>query len=662
MELGLLYLLSIAVGLLFVSAVTAASLGKRISASIYLFLNVCASLAIFGASLLGWYRQISWTLPLPLAIGGVPFAFHCDTLSSAFMLPLGLVALCCAYYCGDYFENQPPQFNLSRFWASYSLCVGGMLGTLLSANAICFLVCWELMALSSVSLVLADSERHDCRRAALMYLASTRIATALLTVGFILMYAKTGSWNFADWSFSGHGTAVASILILLGFCVKAGIWPFHIWLPHAYHAAPAPVSALLSGALSKVSIYGVIRVLVLGGTGDSATIAIAFSLACVSSFWGILFALVQQDLKKVLAFSSVENLGLILMAISVSLYARASGHPLVAGMALLAAIFHSLNHSLIKTSLFLGAGAVECRAHSLILSRLGGLVQKMHWTAPCFLVAAAAICALPPLNGFCSKWFLYQSLLRTVWDSPSLVIRTAGLLAIGGLSLVGAMSIACFSKAFGIVFLGRPRTHVAASTREASFAMVMPQVLLTFLCLMTGFMSPFIVQCMSPIAVSMVDVTELSAVGSALFVDNIPMPGMFIVTTGLFVLIYVAVLRRKDPARKSVTWDCGFGELSARTESSGESFSQPIARIFSSLLGYSVTTAITGADRRHFPERIEVAPSTTSLLEQRVYRPLIAGLQGLAKVLARLQAGSIHLYLLYVCITLVALLVLGTRI
>ncbi|MGI6384249.1 MAG: proton-conducting transporter membrane subunit [bacterium] len=288
-----------------------------------------------------------------------------------------------------------------------------MAGVVMAANAILFLVAWEVMALSSFALVTADHERRDSRRAAIIYLGATRAGTAFLMIGFLWAHHLTGSWVFSEWGISGTGALAPALLIFAGLATKAGCWPFHLWLPIAHPAAPAPVSALMSGVMIKTAIYVMIRLFVLDNHFVVPLLGpILLVLGAISAFWGVLFALLQHDLKRLLAYHSVENIGIILMGLGVSLLGRQHHLPLLEQLGLAAALFHTLNHAIFKSLLFLGAGAVDACTHLRDIEKLGGLVHRMPWTTGAFVAGSAAICALPPLNGFASEWLLYQGFFK----------------------------------------------------------------------------------------------------------------------------------------------------------------------------------------------------------------------------------------------------------
>jgi hydrogenase-4 component B len=619
----------------------------------------------------------AFALPGPWYLGAAGLAFRGDPLARWFLAIIGIVGVAVALFSPGYLHHLRRRVSLGFIWAALAALMVSMCGVVLAANALVFLVAWEAMALSSFALVAADHEQHAVRHAALVYLGATRIGTAFLMAGFLWAHQLTGSWEFSAWQLSGGAAAGPAVLIFLGLATKAGCWPFHLWLPIAHPAAPAPVSALMSGVMIKTAIYAMARLLVLapipvgdGGpaldptpVGEPTSVLflgpVVLILGAISAFWGVLFALLQNDLKRLLAYSSVENIGLILMGLGLAMVARQLGHALLYQVGLAAGLLHTLNHALFKSLLFLGAGAIDARAHGRNLEHLGGLIHRMPWTGACFLAGSAAICALPPLNGFASEWLLYQGFLGLAQRGPSVGTSLVGLLLLGWLALVGGLALACFTKAAGVVFLGRPRTQQAERAREGTRGMVAAQLVLALACGAGGLATPMLLTALGRIAGAPPAAPERLET-----VWVLPLPAL-VLALGLTMALlatWMARLSQARPARRFITWECGFGDLGPRTQYTASSFAQPIARLFGAFYRYSARIDIEGRDRRHFPERISVEASYEPYLETRLYAPLIRLLQHAAGTfLMRLQAGSVHQYLLFMLLALGLLLWLGSR-
>lgn len=627
------------------------------------FLALGASL-VLAASFLSYPQSYSYCLQAPLFFGLAPVAFRIDSLSSFFLFVFSLLALAVSLFSAAYIDHFRARISLAQYWSCFYLFVMAICCLLISANAVCFLVFWEIMSLACLALVACEHAKKKSQKSAMIYLGATRISTSFLTLGFVFMYlnsrahagALTG-WDFSSWNLSGANALLPASLILLGLCIKAGLWPFHIWLPYAHPEAPAPVSALMSGIMVKVAIYAMLRIFVFSSCNQVLLAYLLMTLGVVSSVWGLLFALMQNDLKTLLAYSTVENMGLLSCALALSMLAKQSGLNALGEMAMAALCLHLLNHAVFKSLLFLSAGSVDANARTRNLSLLGGLAKGMPLTFFCFFLGSLAVCALPPLNGFVSKWLLYQSLFQCALHLSSPEMRFLTLLVIGVLSFVGALSLAVFSKAVGIAFLGRPRSSQAASASEKGWGMIAAQIYLAALCLISGLAAPVVLKFLNPL-VSEALGREASL--SAALSLPLTLPVLVLSALLLALLVYAFVLSaRAKKLSKYISWDCGYGDLPSRAEETASSFSQPIGRIFAGLLQYTVNLQIQGKDRRHFPESIKVETLMLSLLETRVYRPSIELFRLLSAFLMRMQTGSIHIHLLYVFLTMLLLLCLG---
>ncbi len=646
-----------AIGVWLGSSLLSAVAGRRVSHGFRSALLFAGSILAVASAIMGWDNNVLWEGPAPIYFGVVPLVNRLDSLSSVFVGLLGVIGVAVSLFSPGYLAHLDKRMNDSVYWSCLFLFVLSMCEVVLAANALTFLVFCELMSLSSAVLVASDLANKSAHRSAFIYLGATRFASALLFVGFLWFHAIFGSWDFSVWHLDSADVVMPTLLVLIGLCIKAGIWPFHLWLPYAHPAAPTPVSALMSGVMIKIALYAVIRLLVFGGLESLSIAYLMLFLGIVSAFWGVLFALMQHDLKRLLAYHSVENVGLILMGIALCLIGRSCRLEVVAAIGLCAAVFHCVNHGLFKSLLFFGAGAIDARAHTRDLSLLGGLGKAMPWTMACFLIGSAAICALPPLNGFASKWLVYQSLFKLACFTHSPVDGGIAFACMGTLGLVGGLALACFTKAVGITFLGRPRSHEAERAREVTPYMIAAQLLLVVCCLGLGAAAPLVMRVIQPICNN----------GLSSFVDleaafSIP-TGMLTVTFAVtaFLIYWLVLGGSKAPVKRHIAWECGFGDLTARMQAAATSFAQPIGHIFRPLLQYHLEAHISGRDRRHFPDAIVADAEMVSLLESRVYGPVVDLLRWMGGHVAKLQAGSIHLYLGYMLLTLLALMMIGFR-
>jgi hydrogenase-4 component B len=642
---------------LLVSCIAIVARGKNLKhefCSAVLFVGAALMIA---AAVLGWSSDFAWDAPSPIYLLVAPLTFRIDALSSIYAGLLGMISLSVALFSPGYLKHIEKHSNVCWYWVELILFVIGMLGVILAANALTFLMFWEVMALTSTLLIASDLANRECRKAAFIYLGATRISTALLMAGFLWMHTLTNSWNFAEWHLAGHVTIWPGLLILLAFCIKGGIWPFHDWLPYAHPAAPSPVSALLSGVMIKIAPYAIIRVLVVNGLiADLAYVILTLGL--ISAFWGMLSALLQRDLKTLLAYSSIENVGLILIGISIALIAQGLNLPIIAGISLAAAIFHCVNHGLFKSLLFLTAGTIDANVHTRDMELLGGLGKFMPFTMIFFIIGGAAICALPPLNGFNSKWLIYQSLFRLACDSGSLWLSGGAIGCIGILAIVSGLALYCFTKAIGITFLGRPRSAHAHHAVDGTKYMLAAQAILAASCVVLGVTAPAVLSVINPICESWLK-TSMSTDSTYIM----PM-GEIAVFLGLVsTVIYASLLSDKRvKIKKYITWECGFGALSERMEGTATSFAENVAYTFAPLFKYRKLPTFEGKDRRHFPEVVAVQTSRIALLEASIYLPVIKLVTWIGEHMLMLQTGSVHLYLGYMLVTLVALMIIGIMI
>ncbi len=628
--------------------------GNRIRAAL-----VClGALTLAGAAIgdIG-FQNTGFTLPRPFFLGMAAFGFRLDGLACWFLGVIGLVAAPVAAYIPAYMDHVKRRVDMRIFNASLPALLLSMSVVVMAANVLTFLVAWEIMSLSSFLLVAGDHREPATRRAALIYICATRVGTAFLAGGFLWAYALTGSWEFTDWHLIGVGALGPGLLILIGLGVKAGMWPVHLWLPIAHPAAPSPVSALMSGVMVKAAIYMIVRLFVLPGAFLHPWLGYSIlTLGAISAFWGILFALLQHDLKRVLAYSTVENTGIILICVGVGMIARDLGLATIARIAIAAGLFHVLNHALFKSLLFMGAGAVDSSTGTRDLESLGGLGRRMPMTFACFVLGSTALCALPPLNGFASEWLLYQGLLGLAAGGDSPAIRFIAMILIGWIALVGVLAMACFVKTSGVAFLGRPRSERAEFPHESTASMYVPQVLLGAGCVALGLIAPYALNVLHSL------VAPLEPGGSPLTrAWTLPIPSLVIVmgATAGVVALWLRSAAGRQPAKSYITWECGFGPLTSRMQATATSFAQPIARMFGVLYRYDVHRQIEGEHRRLFPEEIRAEPKTEVMLESRVYVPIVQWVDKLADRVAGLHAGSIHVYLLTMFATLIVLLIIG---
>jgi len=644
---------------------------------------ICCGSALAGASFGGLAAVLGILQGTPLRwsiSSGIPlfaYSFDYDALAGFFNLTLAILAGAVSIYSFGYLKEFEGKRNIGFFGFLFHLLLLSLTIVFTAANAFLFLIGWEVMALVAYGLVTFYHEDQETRRAGLLYIVMAHIDAGCLLLGFALLMQVSGSADFASFrtaavQMSGAQQAAAFVLFFLGFGIKAGVIPFHIWLPAAHPVAPSNISALLSGIVLKAGIYGMARIF-LGGLGVLPSWAglLVLIVGVASAVLGVLYALMEHDLKRLLAYHSIENIGIILIGLGAALVFRVAGHPQLAAVALIAAMFHTLNHAIFKCLLFLGAGSVLHSTGTRNMEELGGLIRPMPVTAFCFLIGAVAISGLPPLNGFVSEWLTYQSLLAGFGATGGLT-RILFPLAGSMLALTGALAAACFVKAFAITFLALPRGAKSNPVHEAPSSMLVGMGWLAFSCVALGLGATWFL----PLFDTMNEQLLGSKVGTNLitargWVLSVGTPQGGLVSTSviaialLFLLIpavlLVAIAGRRFARRRGPTWDCGLPGLSEENEYTATAFSKPLRMIFSVLYQPRREIQAVFDVSPYFPKAIHFESEIEPTFEKRLYVPLKDLLLWFATRMGAIQAGSIHAYLTYIFVTLVLLLLFGVR-
>ncbi len=619
-------------------------------------------IGIVPAAMILWTGQteaIHWAWPVPYG----SFFLYLDALSAFFLLPiLGLSAVA-ALYGSRYLFSYRDRKNLGAAWFFFNLLVASMALVVLARNGVLFLLCWEAMSLASFFLVTFENEREGVRQAGWTYLVATHLGTAFLFILFILLSRGTGSMDFDGLTRASlPGTTAASLafaLAVIGFGTKAGFVPFHVWLPEAHPAAPSHVSAVMSGVMIKTGIYGLLRTLTFLGPPEPWWGWLLIGLGLVSGVMGVLFALAQHDLKRLLAYHSVENIGIIGLGLGLGVLGMALDQPVMAVLGLGGGLLHVLNHAMFKGLLFLGAGAVLHASHTREIDRLGGLIKRMPWTAAMFLAGSVAICGLPPLNGFVSEFLIYVAAFKGLWSSSTTLAAVA---AIGGLGVIGGLAVACFTKAFGVVFQGEPRSAQAAQAREVDWGLRIPMILLASACLAIAFLAPQMIQLLRPVLEVM---TGPSGEGLQNAISVVMYPLRSVVLLSALFLLVLALLawgRRRllagRPVVEGVTWDCGYARPGARMQYSASSFAQPLTRMFNVILRIR-----RQGQEPHgfFPQRASLRTHGDDVFRDGFYAPIFQGIEWFMLRAHNLQQGRVQIYLLYVAVTVLVLLLWNLR-
>jgi hydrogenase-4 component B len=635
------------------------------------------SFALVGASLalaLGLAGLAGGTISINVAqilpVGGV--ALGLDRLSAFFVLVIAVAAIPSALYAIGYTREYEGRYSLAGMGVGLNLFLASMVLVVMARNALTFLALWEAMSLVSYFLVMTENDNKETERAGWLYFVMTHAGFACLLIGFLLLSRATGSMDFAGWQSGAAGVTPVTrnlifVLLGLGFGSKAGVIPLHIWLPQAHPAAPSHVSALMSGVMIKLGIYGLVRVGFDWLAGGPAWWGSALLLvAAVSAVLGVLYALVEHDLKRLLAYHSIENIGIILFGVGGGMLFQTYHLPALAGLALIAGLYHTLNHAVFKSLLFMGAGAVMHATHTRNMEEMGGLIKRMPQTALFFLVGSVAIAALPPFNGFISEWLTFQSLLLSFQISAKAINLTFAL-SVAALALTSGLAAACFIKAFGISFLALPRSEHARQAREVGFFMRAAMALLAVACVVLG-VAPFVaLRFLSKAASDLLgEAPDLRFNWNSIFANesfaSVSPLWIAVALAALIASIPIAlrVFRANRARRYYETWGCGRAMHTARFEYTATSFANPFKRVFSVLYRPVKELAIEfHPESRFFVRTISYRNETRSIFDDAIYGPLNRALRSFAHSARLLQSGNVHVYLLYILVTLVVLLIIA---
>ena len=615
-----------------------------------------------GITLLGNGGQAT-EVSLPVGLPWVGSRFRIDALSAYFLALINLGAAAASLYALGYGRHEEAPGRVLPFYPAF---LAGMNLVILADDAFTFLFAWEFMSLMSWALVVAHHHEADNSRAGYIYLVMASFGTLALLLAFGLLAGPAGSYAFADIRSVDAVVSLPALVLaltLLGAGSKAGLVPLHVWLPLAHPAAPSHVSALMSGVMTKVAIYGFIRIVFdLLGPPTWWWGSVVLVLGSATAVLGVLYAVLQRDLKRLLAYSTVENVGIIFIGLGLALAFKANGMADAAALAFTAALFHALNHSFFKSLLFFGAGAVLAATGTRDIEKLGGLIHRMPRTTFAFLGGCIAISALPPLNGFVSEWLVFQAVLLSPalpqWGLKLLVPAVGAMLALGA-----ALSAACFVRAFGITFLGRPRSLLASSACETDRYSLGAMFALLAFCFLVGILPGFVVDGIAPVAQDLVG-QRMPAQASIPWLSIVPVAESRSSYNGLLVFAFIAfsallsaeIIHRfaSRAIRRGPAWDCGYPDPSAVTQYTADSFAQPLRRVFGEtvFLARERVTMPPPGDAR--PARLEVR--VRDLAWDVIYAPISGWIWFLSEKLNYLQFLTIRQYLSLVFVALVSLL------
>jgi hydrogenase-4 component B len=625
---------------------------------------VSVLLAVTG-TILGMAATVRWLavggdaqLLLPWTLPGAEFHVGLDGLSAFFLFPIFLISMLGTIYGLAYWKQTEHADNGRKLRLFYGLLTAGMALLVIARNGILFLYGWELMAMSAFFLVTTEDREVEVREAGWIYLVATHISTLLLFVMFALMFASAGTFELVPLDpakLGSGGAAIIFLLALVAFGIKAGIMPLHVWLPSSHAIAPSHVSALMSGVIIKMGIYGLMRILQLLPTPPIWAGVLLLVLGAISGIMGVACAIGQHDLKRLLAYHSVENIGIIVIGLGLATVGRALDQPVWVALGLSGALLHVWNHALFKSLLFLSAGSVIHAVHTREIDELGGLAKTMPRTALCFLIGAAAICGLPPLNGFVSEWLIYLGLYGTLGIGTAKSYSGVALVA-PALAMIGALAVACFVKVFGAVFLGLARTRPAELAHESPATMTGPMFVLVACCAVIGLAPMLIAPALErgvtawlpeafPQGLRLAELAPLDWVSR--------FGGILVILVVLVSGLVVARLRR-SPVPRTGTWDCGYAAPTTRMQYTSSSFAEMLVGLFA--WGLRPKTHLTPVEGL-FPTHAAFTSHVDDVVLDSAVLPAARWIADGCAWFRRFQQGSMQAYLMYILAILLVLMV-----
>lgn len=616
---------------------------------------------IAAATVLATGSEHSLRLPWPVPFGS--FYIAVDPLAAFFILTISIICTLAAIYGTAYLDAYRGKKNLGMAWCFFHLLFASMLLVVLSRNGVLFLVAWEAMSLASFFLVMFEHEKPEVREAGWVYLVAAHAGQACLMFLFIFLGGQNGTLDFEGFALPSSAAAAGAMFLLAvaGFGAKAGFLPLHVWLPDAHPAAPSHVSAVMSGVMIKTGIYGLVRIVSLLGPPAQWWGWALLLVGAVSGIMGVLFALAQHDIKRLLAYHSVENIGIISLGLGLWLLGVATDHSLLAALGLMGGLLHVLNHAVFKGLLFFGAGAVVHATGSRNMDLMGGLQKGMPQTALTFAIGSAAICGLPPLNGFVSEFLIYLGAFGLVAEAgtPGSLVA-GGLISLTALGLIGGLAAACFAKVFGIVFLGEPRSAESAGAHEAPGAMRFAMVLLAIFCVTLGLAAPLTIRLVTPVAAQLLGTAPVSAVSAMAggLLWKISLGGAALIVFSFFLWKLRGHLLAGRINGVSPTWDCGYASPNSRMQYTASSFAWPVIDMFRWVVRPRLHAEI-GQDL--FPRRAGLRSHSDDLFRRRFFDPLFRAVSELARRTHVLQEGHNQLYVLYIAVTVLVLLLVKVR-
>ncbi|CUR51645.1 NiFe-hydrogenase-4 subunit B [Nitrosotalea devaniterrae] len=618
-------------------------------------------------------KSMSWEVPHVIPFFNLEI--FVDGISAFFMLLIGIVSFAVSLYSMGYSKEYEIKKRISIFGFLFNIFILSMILVVGSNNGFFFLMFWELMSLTSFFLVIYDHDKEENVKSGMTYLVMTHFGTALIFVSFLLGYLQTGSFGFdslrtSSSSFPHLIKDLMFVSAFIGFGTKAGIVPLHTWLPKAHPSAPSNVSALMSAVMIKMGIYGIIRTVFdfagFGASPDYAWWGVLMVIAgSASALIGILYAVVERDIKRALAFSSIENIGIILIGLGLSVIFASYNLHTLSILALVASMYHTINHAFFKGLLFMGAGSVVHATHTKDIEKLGGLVKQMPWTSMLFLIGAISIAGLPPFNGFVSEWLGLQAILSSS-QIPSTILQISIAFASLPFALTIGLAAATFVRLFSMIFLSKTRGTSLLHIREVPRNMIAGMAILASVCILFGIV-PFLgisllstVFHLSSSPSSPYDAIALKNNDMTSFANlSMPVVAIMLSAVALGIFGFIRVVGGKTTKTIYGTWDCGFGKLNERMEYTATSISQPIRVVFKSLFKPHNEThkEFSIPENSYLVKTIKFNSTTKNIFEENLYTPIISSTLFLLDKVRKIQTGKINSYLLYIMITIILLLI-----
>lgn len=605
----------------------------------------------------GEIHTIMIKLPFPIGIVSIVF----DQLSCFFILLISIGSILTSIYSIGYAKHYIiKDIKTSTFYFFLSLLIVSMLLLVIIQNAVAFLILWELMSLSSFFLVTFENEKEEVVNAGIYYLITMHIGLIFLIIGFVILSIKTGSYGFDLFSVYLKNTnsefnSLIFILFFIGFGTKAGFVPFHSWLPKAHPAAPTPVSGIMSGVMIKTGIYGLLRIILISNVPVKGLSYFILIISIITGIYGILYAIAQTDLKKLLAYSSIENIGIIGIGIGIGMLGLSYKNAFMTILGFSGGILHILNHFIFKSLLFFSTGAVYAEIHTRDIESMGGLIKKMPVTSFLFLIGSIAIIGLPPFNGFISEFLIYSGILKGIISNNNILISILSMISFASLSYIGVLALFCFSKVFTISFLGNPRSNKLEKIKEASYFMIIPMAIFSCFVLLIGFFPQLIFPLIGKVTQLFVD----SDISSEVLIFNnylLNLSYTFYIFIGIFLFIFFVryLLLKNKKINHNVTWGCGYQTYTGKMQYTSSSFASILLNIAAPFINYKIKKSNNDSI---IPQKLVYKSQSNDILENFIINPLIVFIRRLLNIFSWIQSGNTQLYILYGIIFLIMVII-----